>query len=185
MSKITDKVTELAKPVVEEEGCSLWDVEYVREAGSWFLRIFIDKDGGVGIDDCERISRRLDPILDEADPIPDSYVFEVGSAGAERELKRPGDFEQFMGSEVEVRLYQPVNGGKVYATALRCPEDGRFTVRTFARGEGKPRFWGIIDDVRVLGYDGTATWHVDAEGLHVDAPGMRSEWPVTLEISAI
>ena len=78
-----------------------------------------------------------------------------------------------------------VNGGKVYATALRCPEDGRFTVRTFARGEGKPRFWGIIDDVRVLGYDGTAAWRVDAEGLHVDAPGMRSDWPVTLEISAI
>ena len=128
MSKITDKVTELAKPVVEEEGCSLWDVEYVREAGSWFLRIFIDKAGGVGIDDCERISRRLDPILDEADPIPDSYVFEVGSAGAERELKRPGDFEQFMGSEVEVRLYQPVNGCKVYVGALSGYDNGRVTV---------------------------------------------------------
>lgn len=128
MSKITDKVTELVKPVVEEEGCSLWDVEYVREAGSWFLRIFIDKDGGVGIDDCERISRRLDPILDEADPIPDSYVFEVGSAGAERELKRPGDFEQFMGSEVEVRLYQPVNGCKVYVGALSGYDNGRVTV---------------------------------------------------------
>ena len=128
MSKITDKVTELAKPVVEEEGCSLWDVEYVREAGSWFLRIFIDKDGGVGIDDCERISRRLDPILDEADPIPDSYVFEVGSAGAERELKRPGDFEQFMGSEVEVRLYQPVNGCKVYVGALSGYDNGKVTV---------------------------------------------------------
>lgn len=128
MSKITDKVTELAKPVVEEEGCSLWDVEYVREAGSWFLRIFIDKDGGVGIDDCERISRRLDPILDEADPIPDSYVFEVGSAGAERELKRPGDFEQFMGSEVEVRLYQPVNGCKVYVGALSGYDNGRVAV---------------------------------------------------------
>ena len=128
MSKITDKVTELARPVVEEEGCSLWDVEYVREAGSWFLRIFIDKDGGVGIDDCERISRRLDPILDEADPIPDSYVFEVGSAGAERELKRPGDFEQFMGSEVEVRLYQPVNGCKVYVGALSGYDNGRVTV---------------------------------------------------------
>ncbi len=128
MSKITDKVTELAKPVVEEEGCSLWDVEYVREAGSWFLRIFIDKDGGVGIDDCERISRRLDPILDEADPIPDSYVFEVGSAGAERELKRPGDFEQFMGSEVEVRLYQPVNGCKVYVGVLSGYDNGRVTV---------------------------------------------------------
>ena len=128
MSKITDKVTELAKPVVEEEGCSLWDVEYVREAGSWFLRIFIDKDGSVGIDDCERISRRLDPILDEADPIPDSYVFEVGSAGAERELKRPGDFEQFMGSEVEVRLYQPVNGCKVYVGVLAGYDNGRVTV---------------------------------------------------------
>ena len=128
MSKITDKVTELARPVVKEEGCSLWDVEYVREAGSWFLRIFIDKDGGVGIDDCERISRRLDPILDEADPIPDSYVFEVGSAGAERELKRPGDFEQFMGSEVEVRLYQPVNGCKVYVGVLAGYDNGRVTV---------------------------------------------------------
>lgn len=128
MSKITDKVAELAKPMVEEEGCSLWDVEYVREAGSWFLRIFIDKDGGVGIDDCERISRRLDPILDEADPIPDSYVFEVGSAGAERELKRPGDFEQFMGSEVEVRLYQPVNGCKVYVGVLAGYDNGRVTV---------------------------------------------------------
>lgn len=128
MSKITDKVTELARPVVEEEGCSLWDVEYVREAGSWFLRIFIDKDGGVGIDDCERISRRLDPILDEDDPIPDSYVFEVGSAGAERELKRPGDFEQFMGSEVEVRLYQPVNGCKVYVGVLAGYDNGRVTV---------------------------------------------------------
>ena len=97
MSKITDRVFALAKPVVENEGCSLWDVEYVREAGSWYLRVYIDKEGGVSIDDCERISRALDPLLDEADPIPDSYVFEVGSAGAERELKRPSDFEQFMG----------------------------------------------------------------------------------------
>ena len=64
MSKITDKVTELARPIVEEEGCRLWDVEYVREAGSWYLRIYIDKTGGVDIEDCERISRRLDPVLD-------------------------------------------------------------------------------------------------------------------------
>ena len=104
MSKITDRVSALARPVVEEEGCSLWDVEYVREAGTWYLRVFVDKEGGLSIDDCERISRRLDPILDEEDPIPDSYVFEVGSAGAERELKRPQDFAQFMGSEGELRL---------------------------------------------------------------------------------
>ena len=99
MSKITERVFDLARPVVEEEGCSLWDVEYLRAAGPRYLRIYIDKDGGVSIDDCERISRRLDPILDEADPIPESYVFEVGSAGADRELKRPSDFAQFMGAE--------------------------------------------------------------------------------------
>ena len=132
MSKITDKVTQLARPVVEEEGCSLWDVEYVREAGCWYLRIFIDKEGGVGIDDCERISRRLDPLLDEADPIPDSYVFEVGSAGAERELKRPGDFEQFMGHEVEVKTYKPVNGSKSFVGTLSGYADGAVTLRVGA-----------------------------------------------------
>ena len=128
MSKITDMVTALARPIVEEEGCSLWDVEYVREAGSWYLRVFIDKEGGVSIDDCERISRRMDPILDEADPIPDSYVFEVGSAGAERELKRPSDFEQFMGSQVEVKLYQPVNGSKTFVGTLAGYEQGKVSV---------------------------------------------------------
>ena len=124
MSKITEKVAALADPVVREEGCSLWDVEYVREAGSWYLRLYIDKEGGVSIDDCERISRRMDPILDEADPIPDSYVFEVGSAGAERQLKRPGDFEQFMGSEVELKLYQPRDGKKLYVGTLAGYDNG-------------------------------------------------------------
>ncbi len=128
MSKITDKVYELAKPVVEQAGCSLWDVEYVREAGSWYLRVFIDKEGGVSINDCENISRTLDPILDEADPIPDSYVFEVGSAGAERELKRPGDFQQFMGSEVEVRLYQPLNGRKAFVGTLSGYDNGDVSI---------------------------------------------------------
>ncbi len=128
MSKVTEKVEALARPVVEDEGCELWSVEYVREAGSWYLRVFIDKDGGVGIDDCERISRRLDPILDEADPIPDSYVFEVGSAGAERELKRPSDFEKFMGSEVEVKLYQPYEGKKSLVGKLEAYENGDITV---------------------------------------------------------
>lgn len=130
MSKITDQVAALAKPVVEEEGCTLWDVEYVREAGTWYLRIFVDKEGGLGIDDCERISRRLDPMLDEEDPIPDSYVFEVGSAGAERELKRPSDFEQFLGSEVEIRLYQPMNGAKAFVGILKSYDDGDVTIET-------------------------------------------------------
>ena len=141
MSKITEKVFELARPVVEEEGCSLWDVEYVKEAGTRYLRIYIDKAGGVSIDDCERISRRLDPMLDEADPVPESYVFEVGSAGAERELKRPSDFEQFMGSEVEVKLYQPVNGRKAVVGILAGYEDGAVTVtsgkntESFSKGQ--------------------------------------------------
>ena len=128
MSKVTEKVEALARPVIEDEGCELWSVEYVREAGSWYLRVFIDKDGGVGIDDCERISRRLDPILDEADPIPDSYVFEVGSAGAERELKRPSDFEKFMGSEIEVKLYQPYEGKKSLVGKLEAYENGDITI---------------------------------------------------------
>lgn len=128
MSKITDKVYELAKPVVEQAGCSLWDVEYVREAGRWYLRVFIDKEGGVSINDCETISRALDPILDEVDPIPDSYVFEVGSAGAERELKRPEDFRQFMGSEVEVRLYQPINGSKIFVGKLAAYDQGDLSI---------------------------------------------------------
>ena len=137
MSKLTEKIRALAEPVVLEEGCSLWDVEYVREAGSWYLRLYIDKEGGVGIDDCERISRRLDPILDEADPIPESYVFEVGSAGAERELKRPSDFAQFLGSEVEVKLYQPRDGRKAWVGELAGYDEGAVTLRV---GEDTVRF---------------------------------------------
>lgn len=128
MSKISDKVEALARPVVEEEGCKLWSVEYIKEAGTWYLRVYIDKDGGVGIADCEDISRRLDPILDEADPIPESYVFEVGSAGAERELKRPSDFEQFIGSDVEVKLYQSYEGRKTLVGTLEEYNDGNITV---------------------------------------------------------
>ncbi len=128
MSKISDKVEALARPVVEEEGCKLWSVEYIKEAGTWYLRVYIDKEGGVGITDCEAISRKLDPILDEADPVPGSYVFEVGSAGAERELKRPSDFEQFIGSEVEVKLYQPHEGRKTLVGTLDGYSDGNITV---------------------------------------------------------
>ena len=82
----------------------------------------------MSINDCETISRALDPILDEVDPIPDSYVFEVGSAGAERELKRPEDFRQFMGSEVEVRLYQPINGSKIFVGKLAAYDQGDLSI---------------------------------------------------------
>ena len=126
--KITDLVTEFAKPIVEEKGCSLWDVEYVREGSERFLRIYIDKEGGVSIDDCEAVSRAIDPILDEKDPIQESYHFEVCSAGLERPLKRPADFEKFMGSDVLVKLYRPKNGLKEFPGVLRGYEDGRVTI---------------------------------------------------------
>ena len=128
MAKVTDTVAALAVPVVEAAGCSLWDVEYVKEAGQWFLRLYIDKDGGVDITDCEAVSRAVDPILDEKDPIPESYHFEVCSAGLERALKRPSDFEQFMGSPIMVKLYRPRNGLKEIPCVLRGYEDGKVTV---------------------------------------------------------
>lgn len=124
MKKVTEIVAELARPVVEEHGCTLWDVEYVREAGQWYLRLLIDKQGGVDILDCEAISRTVSDLLDEADPIESSYVFEVGSAGLERQLKRPGDFTQFMGSPVLVKTYQPKDGRKEFAGTLAGYEDG-------------------------------------------------------------
>ena len=128
MKKITDVVWELAEPVVQEHGCQLWDVEYVREAGQWYLRLYLDKDGGVDINDCEAISRAVDPILDEKDPIPGSYHFEVCSAGLERVLKRPSDFQKYLGSPITVKLYRPRNGMKEIPCVLRAYEDGRLTV---------------------------------------------------------
>ncbi len=124
MKKITETVRELAEPVVLEHGCTLWDVEYVREAGQWYLRLFIDKDGGVDILDCEAISRRVSDLLDETDPIESSYIFEVGSAGAERALKRPSDFARFMGSPVTLKTYKPKDGRKEFAGTLSAYDDG-------------------------------------------------------------
>ena len=126
--KVTDIVTEFAKPIVEQHGCTLWDVEYVREGSERFLRLYIDKDGGVDINDCEAIHRAVDPVLDEKDPIPESYHFEVCSAGLERALKRPGDFDRFMGSAVLVKLYRPRNGLKEIPGILRGYQEGRITV---------------------------------------------------------
>ena len=125
--KITEIVADFARPVVQEHGCSLWDVEYVREGSDYFLRLYIDKEGGVDISDCEAISRAVDPILDEKDPISESYHFEVCSAGLERALKRPGDFERFMGSPVMVKLYRPRNGLKEIPGILRGYDNGRVT----------------------------------------------------------
>ena len=126
--KVTEQVAGFAEPVVTAHGCSLWDVEYVREGADYFLRVYIDKEGGVDISDCEAISRALDPILDEADPIPGSYHFEVCSAGLERTLKRASDFERFLGSPITVKLYRPWGGMKEIPCILRGYDDGRITV---------------------------------------------------------
>ena len=128
--KVTEQVAAFAEPVVQEHGCELWDVEYVREGSEYFLRLYIDKEGGVDIDDCEAISRAMDPILDEKDPVPGSYHFEVCSAGLERALKRPGDFERFMGSPITVKLYRPYNGLKELPCVLRGYDSGKLTVES-------------------------------------------------------
>lgn len=128
MSKITDLTAELARPVVEACGCTLWDVEYIKEAGSWYLRLYIDKEDGVSIDDCEAVSRGVDPLLDEADPIQDPYTFEVSSAGADRPLKKPEHFDAFMGAEVDVKFYKAVNGQKNCTGILAGYDDGNVTL---------------------------------------------------------
>ncbi|MDD6188911.1 MAG: ribosome maturation factor RimP [Clostridiales bacterium] len=142
MSKITELVWQMAEPVAQRHGCTVWDVEFVKEAGERFLRVYIDSEEGVDIDQCEAVSRELDPMLDEADPIPEAYTFEVSSAGAERELKRPGDFERFMGSYVAVKLYSAKGGRKEHLgtltgysedTGVEIEENGKKTV--YARSE--------------------------------------------------
>ena len=130
MAKVSDTVAALALPVVEKAGCTLWDVEYVKEAGAWFLRVYIDREGGVSIDDCEAVSRPLSDLLDEADPIEGSYTFEVSSAGADRALKKPEHFARFQGAEVEVKLYRPKEGRKEYVGLLRDYQDGAVTLET-------------------------------------------------------
>ena len=118
MKKITELTAELAAPAIAEQGCTLWDVEYVKEAGTWYLRVLLDKEGGVDILDCEAISRKLSDLLDEVDPIEGSYTREVGSAGAERALKRPSDFQRYLGSPVLVKLYRNLDGHKEFAGTL-------------------------------------------------------------------
>ena len=130
MAKVTELVSALAAPLVEEAGCTLWDVEYVREAGQWFLRVYIDKEGGVSINDCEAVSRPLSDALDEADPIEGSYVLEVSSAGADRPLKKPEHFAAFLGAEVEVRLYRAMEGRKDHVGTLTGYENGDVTIET-------------------------------------------------------
>ena len=112
------KAEELVLPLVEANNFELVDVEYVKEAGTWYLRIYIDKEGGININDCELVSRAFSEILDKEDPIEDAYILEVSSPGLGRQLKKDKDFQRNLGEEVEVRTYKPINKQKEFVGLL-------------------------------------------------------------------
>lgn len=127
--RVKDIVEELAQPVMEALSFELVDVEFIKEGAYWYLRIYIDKPGGVAIDDCQAVSERMSDKLDEADPIKQSYILEVSSPG-ERPLKKDRDYERFKGEMVEVKLYQPLNGKKVFEGELQGLVDGKVEIKT-------------------------------------------------------
>ena len=135
---IAATVKELLLPVADEMGCYLWDVEFVKEGADKYLRITIDNEDGITIEDCEKFHRAIDPILDEADPISEAYILEVSSPGIERELKTAEHIDACEGWDVEVRLYAPRNGAKVFRGVL-CgyDEDGNIAIEI---GEEKVTF---------------------------------------------
>ncbi|MCL6558532.1 MAG: ribosome maturation factor RimP [Firmicutes bacterium] len=117
--KIDELVGQLALPVVQEAGLELVDVEFVKEGGRWYLRLFIDKPGGIELDDCQRVSEKIDRLLDERDPIPQSYVLEVSSPGLERPLKKPADYERYAGRLAQITTFAPIEGQKKFTGHLK------------------------------------------------------------------
>lgn len=116
--KVTEQVAELALPLAEELHLELVDVEYTREAGRYYLRVFIDKPGGVNLDDCQALSEKLGVLLDEEDPIPHAYVLEVSSPGIERPLKKAGDFARFSGRLARIKTFAPIAGRRQFTGRL-------------------------------------------------------------------
>ncbi|WP_026962067.1 ribosome maturation factor RimP [Alicyclobacillus herbarius] len=131
---VTDIVQELAEPIVSASGLELVDVEYVKEGTTWYLRVFIDKPGGVDIDDCSRVSEALSERLDEVDPIQNAYILEVSSPGAERPLKKPEDYERAVGRAVRVKLYEPLAGDKVVEGVLVDFDGETLTIARSVKG---------------------------------------------------
>ena len=121
-------------PVLAEHNFELWDLEYVKDAGTWYLRAYIDKEGGIAVDDCEVISRILSDWLDQTDFIEDSYILEVSSPGLGRPLKKERDFERSLGEEVEIRLYKALNKQKEFTGILKAYDKETVTIET-AEGE--------------------------------------------------
>ncbi len=111
-SKTEKTVLDMVKPIAEGNGCFVYDVEYVKEGNSWFLRVYVDREGGITIDECEAISRELSSILDKNDPISNNYFLEVSSPGIERKLRQDEHFEMYKGELVDIGLYKAYNGSK-------------------------------------------------------------------------
>ena len=124
------KTEEILNPIVEKHGFDLWDVEYVKEGGNWYLRAYIDKPGGIMVDDCEVVSRELSDILDEEDYIEGSYILEVSSPGLGRPLKKEKDYARSMGKEVEIRTYRPINKEKEFYGILSAYDESSVTITT-------------------------------------------------------
>ena len=122
------RTEELLEPIVAEAGFEFVDVEYVKEAGTWYLRAYIDKPGGITVDDCEVISRKFSDILDEKDYIEDSYIFEVSSPGLGRPLKKEKDFQRSLGEDVEIRTYRPIEGQKEFEGVLKAFDKNTVTI---------------------------------------------------------
>lgn len=125
---IQQVITELAKPIVEDLNYELVDVEFVKEGANWYLRIYIDKSGGIGIDDCQSVSEKISDILDEKDPIEQSYYLEVSSPGLERPLKTERDFIKYKGELVEIKVFQPIDGKKIFEGELVGLIDGNIVI---------------------------------------------------------
>lgn len=123
-----NRVWEIAEPIAQQLGLILWDVKFLKEGANWYLRIFIDKDGGVNLDDCVAMNDALDGPLDEADPIEQSYNLQISSPGIERELVRDFHFETYLGSDVIVKFHAAVDGAKVYKCVLKAYDNGKVTL---------------------------------------------------------
>ena len=122
------KTEEILQPIVDANGFELVDVEYVKEGGTWYLRAYIDKPGGITVDDCELVSRAANDILDERDFVEDSYVFEVSSPGLGRPLKKEKDFARSIGEEVEIRTFRPINRQKEFYGILDAYDKETVTI---------------------------------------------------------
>ena len=143
-------VWDIVEPLAKELGLSIWDVRFLKEGSQWYLRVFIDKDGGVGIDDCVNLSHAIDGPIDEANPIEQAYILEVSSPGVERDLVRDEHFTAYIGEKIKVKMIRPVEGKREFGGILADYSDGNITISlddesgfTFTKKEAS---WIKVDD---------------------------------------